>query len=140
MRILKVGRTIIIIKTLPQQACTYPTRILFFITPFLYPSYYAWFIVRSCQRHRLRRVVNDELERIWKGAVVTLYYYPSNCPEKLMKAVKSVSIRNRHFPQTTCSGTLISFTRTHKRPPIAKCMHACWRASRLKLGYLKLLI
>jgi len=86
MRILKVGRTITTM--LPQPACTHPTKNPVFITSFIYPSYHAWFILRSCQRHGLGRVVNDELERIWKEAVFTLYYYPGTCPEKLMNAIK----------------------------------------------------
>jgi len=73
-------------------------------------------LLYECQRHRLGRVVNDELERIWKGAVVTLYYYPGTYPEKLMNAIKGfVSIRTRHFPNATCSGIFISFTRTHNK-------------------------
>ena len=86
MRILKVGRTIITM--LPQPPCTHPTNNAIFITSFTYPSYHAWFILRRCQHHRLGRVVNDEMDRIWKGDVVTLYYYPGPCSEKLINTIK----------------------------------------------------
>jgi hypothetical protein len=39
--------------------------------------------------------VNNELERIWKEAVVALRYYPNICVEELRNSIKTVSQDNR---------------------------------------------
>jgi hypothetical protein len=42
-----------------------------------------------------RMIMNNALERIWKKAVVALWYYPGTCLEKLKNTTKTLNQDSR---------------------------------------------